>query len=165
MHDVVEQAYPFRRETKDHLSAAINRLIALYAKCVTREDYVAAARQLKVFQREHIAWERDTVWRTMISQERRGMHDGQVKALGARVATEEGHSLDLPTPVGRFRITTKHAFFLTAVIVFTLLLNVPVLSSAASNNCFAILILATILWATEVSELHFNRKNQCLISR
>ena len=150
MHDVVEQAHPFRRESKDRLSNAISRLIALYAKCVTRDDLAAAARQLKVFQREHIAWERDTVWRTMISQERRGAHDGQVKALGGHIAAEQGPSLDVRTPVGLFKVTTKHAFFLAAVVIFTVLLNVRVLSSVESNNCFAILVLATVLWATEV---------------
>jgi phosphate transporter len=149
MHSVVEQAYPFQQETKDSLNDAISRLVALYAKCVTREDVAAAVRQLKVFQREQIAWERDTVWRTMIGQERRGARDGQLKALGGHVAGEEGPSLDVPTPIGRFKLTAKHGFFLTAAVVFVILLNVRILRSVEANNCFAVLVLATILWATE----------------
>lgn len=150
MHAVVEQAYPFQPVSKDRLNNAINRLVGLYAKCVTHDDYAAAARQLKVFQREHIAWERDTVWRTMISQERRGAHDGQVKALGGHVSPEEVPSLDIPTPIGHFKLTTKHAFFLTAIVVFVVLMTTRTFSNVEANNCFAILVLATILWATEV---------------
>lgn len=149
MHDVMEQAYPFRQDTKDRLDNSISRLVTLYAKCVTRDDVAAAVRQLKLYQREQIAWERDTVWRTMISQERRGVNDGQVKALGGHVATEGGPSLDVRTPIGRFKLTAKHGFFLTAVVVFAILLNVRILRSVEANNCFAVLLLATILWATE----------------
>lgn len=153
MHDVVEDAYPFRQVTKDRLNNAINRLVLLYAKCITRDDVLAAARQLKVFQREHIAWERDTVWRTMISQERRGAHDGQVKALGGHVEQEESAALTLPTPVGRLRFTAKAAFFVAAVIVFIVLLNSRIYPSTEANNCFAILVFSTVLWATEAIPL------------
>lgn len=151
MHDVVEDAYPFRQATKDRLNNAINHLVLLYAKCVTRDDVSIAARQLKVYQREHIAWERDTVWRTMISQERRGAHDGQMKALGGHIEVEENAALAISTPVGRLRLTSKKGFLVAAFIVFAILLNVRVFSGTEANNCFAILVLSTILWATEVN--------------
>lgn len=156
MHDVVEEAYPFRQETKDKLQDSINRLIALYAKCVTHNDLAAASRHLKVHQREQIAWERDTVWRTMISQERRGTRDGQVKALGGHVSPEEGPGLVVPTPVGRFKLSTKRIFLLTAALVFVILLNVELYPTVEANNCFAILALSTILWATEVNYFEDN---------
>ena len=150
MHDVVEDAYPFRQTTRDRLNDAINRLVLLYAKCITRGDVQAAARQLRVFQREHIAWERDTVWRTMISQERRGEHDGQVKALGGHAVEEESASLAVPTPIGKLRVTAKMLFLAIAVLVFAILLNVRTYPTTEANNCFAILVFSTILWATEV---------------
>ncbi|ELU40344.1 phosphate permease [Rhizoctonia solani AG-1 IA] len=83
MHNIVEKAAPFTQQCKDRLRNAISRTISLYAKCVTRGDISAALRQLRVHQREHIVWERDTVWRQMIGRERRGEGaDGRVKALG-----------------------------------------------------------------------------------
>ena len=151
MHNVVEQAYPFLQPSRDRLDDGINRLIALYAKCVTRDDTSAAKRQLKIHQREHIAWERDTVWRQMIGQERRGETDGQAKALGGHIEIEENAILAVGTPVGRFRLTKKHIALLVALIVFVTLLNVQVVEGAPANNCLAVLIFSTIMWATEVS--------------
>ncbi|KAL5526693.1 PHO91 [Sanghuangporus sanghuang] len=153
MHDVVEEAYPFQQTTKDRLNDAINRLVILYAKCITHGDVAAAARQLKVFMREHIAWERDTVWRTMISQERRGVQDGHVKSLGGHVEEEEAATFSIPTPLGRLRFPAKAVFLLGALIAFIALLNSRVFPTTEANNCFAILVFSTILWATEAIPL------------
>ncbi|KAI5122725.1 hypothetical protein M0805_009810 [Coniferiporia weirii] len=153
MHNIVEEAYPFRQDTKDRLNGAVNNLVVLYAKCITREDTSAAVRQLKVHQREHIAWERDTVWRLMISQERHGERDGQVKALGGHVREEESTAMAFSTPFGRLRLTAKKMFLAAAVAVFAVLLNVQTFPSVEANNCFAILVFSTILWATEAIPL------------
>lgn len=150
MHDVIEEAYPFRQETKDRLSAAISRLVALYAKCILRDDVSAAVRQLKVHQREHIAWERDTVWRLMISQERRGDSDGRLRALGGHVEEEESPAVAIATPIGRFRVTAKKVFLLVAVANFLILINIRTFPTEEASKAFAILVFSTILWATEV---------------
>ncbi|PFH46462.1 hypothetical protein AMATHDRAFT_69824 [Amanita thiersii Skay4041] len=72
LQNVVQPSYPFTQTTKDNLNSVIDSLIALYAKCVTYNDHARAKAQLRTFQREQIAWERDTVWRLMIGRERRG---------------------------------------------------------------------------------------------
>lgn len=98
--------------------------------------------------REHIAWERDTVWRTMIGRERRG--DGGTP-LGVSLGTSsEEKALEVRTPVGRLRVGRRHAWVLLAAIVFTVLLNVQAVEGTEANRCLAILVFATILWATEV---------------
>ena len=150
MHNIVEEAYPFRQETKDRLREGINRLIALYAKCIVRDDTATAVRQLKIHQREHIAWERDTVWRQMINQERPGGRDGP-QALGGRADSEEASLLAVPTPVGKFRLKPRYMLLALAVVVFAVLLSTQTITEVAANNCFAILVFSTILWATEVS--------------
>ena len=147
MHSVVEQAYPFQQSTKDRLTDAITRLIKLYAKCVTQDDVSAATRQLKVHQREHIAWERDTVWRQMIAQERRGEADGKVKALGGHVEEEETWTLSL----GKFRLKRRYISLAVAIVVFITLLNIQTMPGEEASKCFAILTFSTLLWATEVS--------------
>ncbi|THH04259.1 hypothetical protein EW145_g5656 [Phellinidium pouzarii] len=153
MHGVVEEAYPFRQDTKDRLSNAISRLVAMYAKCIAHDDVPAALRQLKVHQREHIAWERDTVWRLMISQERHGDRDGQVKALGGHVREEESAAVAFRTPLGRFRLTSKKVFLTAAVAILAILLNVRTFPGVEASNCFAILVFSTVLWATEAIPL------------
>ena len=157
MHNVVEEAYPFRQSTKDHLNEAIGRLVSLYAKCITLGDVSLASRQLRAQQREQIAWERDTVWRQMISQSRRGESDGQVKSLGGHVeSVEESTLLEVATPAGHFKLKGKHISLAVALLVFLILLNVPTVDGVPAQNCLSVLVFATILWATEVSFVGLN---------
>jgi phosphate transporter len=151
LHDVVERTPPFTQESKDKLNDAINRMINLYAKCVTGGDMRAAKQQLKLHQREHIAWERDTVWRQMIGRERRGDIDGQVKAIGASlIKDDESGLLEVGTPMGRFKLTNKKISIVVAVAALLTLLNVQTVKGVEANRCFAILVFSTIMWATEV---------------
>jgi phosphate transporter len=107
-----------------------------------------AKQQLKLHQRENIAWERDTVWRHMISRERRGENDGTIKST---VTWDEGVKvLGVPTPFGRFQITQKRISIAVAVVVFLILLSVQLLQGVEANRCLAILVFSTIMWATEV---------------
>jgi phosphate transporter len=152
----LEVSPPFTQGAKDKLNDDINRLLDLYAKCVTRGDKTAARQQLRLHQRENIAWERDTVWRQMIGQQRRG-EAGTQELLGATLLQEpEPTIMDIPTPVGRFKITKRNIFKCVALTVFILLLNVQVVEGEEANRCFAILSLCTILWATEVKGLRFS---------
>jgi phosphate transporter len=156
MHNVVDQAYPFRQASRAALQEAISKLVTLYAKCVTRGDESGALKQLRVHQREHIAWERDTVWRQMISNERRGEGDGRVRSLGDDVEVDpltpgaKSHNFVFHTRFGTLRFKKKKAFLPIAIIVFIGILKLRVVSGVEANNCFAILTFATLLWATEV---------------
>ena len=150
LHNVVEVSPPFTQTAKDRLNVNINRLLELYAKCVTQGDETAARQQLRLHQRESIVWERDTVWRQMIGQQRRGEADTQDVPGITLVQGPESTVVDIPTPVGRFKITKRSIFKVVAVAVFILLLKVQVVEGGEANRCFAILTLCTILWATEV---------------
>ncbi|EKM57858.1 uncharacterized protein PHACADRAFT_251746 [Phanerochaete carnosa HHB-10118-sp] len=154
IHDVVEQAPPFIQATKDKLNHAIDTLIQLYTRCVTRGDLSTAKRQLKMNQREHIAWERDTVWRQMVGHARRGEESATVRALGGTLVLEpEKGLLDISTPVGRIKFKRNHISLLVAIVTFIVLLNVTVIDKIAANRCFAILVFATLMWATEAIPL------------
>ncbi|KAF4597064.1 low-affinity phosphate transporter [Pleurotus pulmonarius] len=154
LHEVVERALPFTQGSKDRLNDAISRLLDLYAKCVTQGDKTIAKQQLRLHQRENIAWERDTVWRQMIGRERRGELDGEPKGIGSVLLPEsDAGVLAVPTPVGRIRIKRKHIYAAIAVAVFFVLLNVQTVEGSEANKCFAILIFSTVLWATEAIPL------------
>jgi len=147
MHTRVETALPFTQASRDNINAALDRLIDLYAKCVEMGDRNRAKTQLKLYQRENIALERDTVWRTMIGRERKGDN-----ALGITVMKDEKAAVQL----GGWRITWKQIYLLLAVAIFVTLANVQAIDAGVeANKCFAILVFCTILWATEVSDLLF----------
>lgn len=156
LHGVVEQAAPFQQSSKDRLNTKISLLVDLYARCVTHGDPVEARRQLKLHQREHIAWERDTVWRQMISQARRGGNTddaGMITMGGSLIVEPERGLLNIQTPIGRVKLTTKMLYALVAAVVFLVLLNVQIVDGVEANKCLAILVFATILWATEAIPL------------
>ena len=154
MHDVLEPTPPFDADSRARLAHATSSLLTLYAKCVTHNDSSLARRQLKLHLREHIAWERDTVWRTMIGRERRGAGEGgETSGIVIQEGEEEkrkGVLLDMPTPIGRFRLSRKVVWLILATIVGIVMGNVEVVEGKEANTCLAILVFATILWATEV---------------
>lgn len=150
LHDAVEVAAPFTQAEKDALNDAVNRLVEIYTKCISHGDKAMARQQLRLHQRESIAWERDTVWRQMIGRERRGEGAAHDLTGATLVHGSESALADIPTPVGRFRITKRRIAMLSAVAVLVLLLNVPILKEQAPNRCLAILSFCTVLWATEV---------------
>lgn len=155
LHNVVEVSLPFTQAAKDRLNDNVNDLLELYAKCVTRGDKTAARQQLRLHQRENIAWERDTVWRQMIGRQRRGEDDTQAFLGATLVQPPEPTVVDIPTPVGRFKITKRNIFKVAALAIFIFLLNVQVVERPEANHCFAILTFCTILWATEVNGFLF----------
>ncbi|KAG6828999.1 hypothetical protein H0H92_005976 [Tricholoma furcatifolium] len=150
MHQAVDPAYPFTHNTKDRLNDTLRRLVELYAKCVTQGDRPLAREQLKLHQRENIAWERDTVWRQMIAQQRRGEEDGEPVAMGSLMKPPGPGLFYIPTPLGTIRVTKKMIYKIIAGIIFVTLLNLQVVDGKEANRCFAILIFCTFLWATEV---------------
>ncbi|KAF8824692.1 hypothetical protein HHX47_DHR7000068 [Lentinula edodes] len=153
LHDVVEQTVPFLPDSKDRLNGAIGRLVDLYTKCVARGNRNLAKQQLKLFQRENIAWERDTIWRQMIGRERRG-EGAASNLLGATLVKEPQPGLfAIPTPFGRLSITRKFLYLVIALVVFAVLLNVEVVQGNEANRCFAVLVFCTVLWATEAIPL------------
>ncbi|KAF5342210.1 hypothetical protein D9611_001188 [Ephemerocybe angulata] len=152
LHNVVETSHPFEASTKDKLNHAIATLIDLYAKCVTRGDRSLAKEQLKLNQRENIAWERDTVWRQMIGRERRG--EGTEIMEGATLVKEEEPSVvKVKTPIGPFKLTQRKIRLILAIIMFFILINVPFVEGIEANNTIAILTFCTVLWATEAIPL------------
>jgi phosphate transporter len=63
---------------------------------------------------------------------------------------------DLLIPVGKWRLPVwlfSPTFYTLLVIltIFLLLLNIPILESPEQQNCFAMVIFVSLLWATEVN--------------
>lgn len=84
----------------------------------------------------------------MIGRERRGEGaDGRVKALGLGHVDSSANPLFV---LFGLKFTKKKILLVVAIITFIALLNVQMVQGREANRCLAILIFATILWATEV---------------
>jgi phosphate transporter len=158
MTEVVDKTFPFERTTQDRLTAAIASLIPLYADIATQGDQDFALKQLKAHLREHVVWERNTVWREMIGLERRGW-GGTDSRSGIDVPIVEGQQgkkkVEVYTPVGRFFLprwlNSQVLAGSFAILLFIGLINADWFDRVEEQNCLALLAFVTIFWALEVS--------------
>lgn len=190
MATVVEPAYPFRPEAWDLLVENIVKMETAYTTVVTGGDAETARRDLRSHLREHVVWERNTVWRDMIGIERRaeaaslgrtllggggGIGGGfGLMAAGGDDAKDPASSLLLQgdeerqaaptrrirTPFGRVItlpawILSSTMFTLVAIVgIFFILLYAPILpGQPEQQNCLAMLVFVSLLWATEAIPL------------
>jgi phosphate transporter len=166
----VDPAYPFRKGTTQNLDDNILKIVTAYARVVTSGDVPQAKRELRLHLREHVVWERNTVWREMIGIERkaqaanmglrRTLLGGDHDPTNARLQGDEADdgSKELRTPVGRFRCPSWlfSATFFTIVgivAVFAVLLVLPIMKKPEQQNCLAMLVMVSLLWATEAIPL------------
>jgi phosphate transporter len=168
MEQYVATAYPFQQSTMDGLEDRIGKMEAAYANIATQGDMELAKNDLRAHLREHVVWERNTVWRDMIGLERRA----EAARLGrAILGTEnvatilQGDDVKLPesrvvmTPWGRINVPLwlANSAMLTLLIiigVFFAILFLPIMEKPEQQNCLALLVFVSLLWATEVRLLH-----------
>ncbi|KAL1835920.1 hypothetical protein VTJ49DRAFT_5888 [Mycothermus thermophilus] len=165
----VDTAYPFRRETAKGLEDRISKMVQNYAAIVTNGDTETALRDLRSHLREHVVWERNTVWRELIGMERRA----EAASLGhTLLGRETDHQMTrlqgdeeivLPprvirTPFGSFvcpawLLTTTTPTLVVILVIFIALLYIPIMEQPEQQNCLAMLVFVSLLWATEALPL------------
>lgn len=157
-------AYPFRAETLYGVEDGIGKMEAAYAAIATQGEMDAAKKELRAHLREHVVWERNTVWRDMIGLERRAEAARIGRSLlGAEntSALLQGDDVKLPesrevrTPFGRFDVplwlaNSGMGLLVSIIAVFFAVLYIPILEKDEQQNCLALLVLVSLLWATEV---------------
>ena len=166
--DSVAPAYPFKSETMQHIDENIKNMERVYAGVITNGDVERARRELRLHLREHVVWERNTVWREMIGIERkaqaanmglgRTLLGGDNDPSKGRLQGDEPDAVgtkELDTPIGRYRcprwLFSSTFFVLIGILViFIILLVVPIMKSPEQQNCLAMLAFVSLLWATEV---------------
>lgn len=151
MANVVDKSYPFAPATQTNLTAALNSLVPLYANLATGGNTDLALKQLKAQLREHVVWERNTVWREMIGLERKGWGAAGSGAAGHRTGMEvpmvENKGEDAATSwMWNPQVWAGAA----AVLLFVAILNVDWFDRVEEQNCLALLAFVTIFWALEV---------------
>lgn len=175
MSNVLLKTYPFCDETQTKLDEALQSIIPLYARVMTRGDTHEALRQLRIQLREHVVWERNTIWRDMIGLERKGWSGAGTGLNARRASLGGGTGLDRPivvqkeledpdemaqtlsTPLGRVRLpnwlSKEIVGGIVAVAAFIGILLSNFGDRVEERNCLAILVFASIFWALEVIPL------------
>lgn len=170
MSSTVSPAYPFTDSTMKRIDEVIARIEQLYADVITGGDLSLAKRELRLHLREHVVWERNTVWREMIGIERKA----QAANVGIRrtllgldedpaAARRQGDEQDIAateikTPFGHYRVpewlcSLSFGTLIVILAVFIVLLYAPIMDKPEQQNCLAMLVFVSLLWATEVIPL------------
>lgn len=159
LENTLSKTYVFSKETESLLDQKVNEAIELYSKIATDCDVELAKTELRLHLREHVVWERNTVWRDMIGLERKA-HAAAVGASGNAVKLQ-GEAYDT-TPefvtvfgmsVPSFLVSAAAVKVMLITAVFVVLLNLSILESVEQNRCLAVVIVASMLWATEAIPL------------
>lgn len=167
MNSTVSLAYPFTESTMKKVEDDILKSESVYADVVTARDLPLAKRELRLHLREHVVWERNTVWREMIGIERKAqaanvgirrtlLGGAEDPATARRQGDEqEAPSKEIRTPLGVFRppewlCSLSFGMLIFILVVFAALLLVPIMEKPEQQNCLAMLVLVSLLWATEV---------------
>jgi hypothetical protein len=162
----VYSAEPFHKDTMDKLTKHLSRIETIYSRICTKGDVDEAKRELRLHLREHVVWERNTVWREMIGIERkaqsaniglsqllgRDSDPNQVRRQGDELRAE---TAELKTPIGRYTCPAwllSSQFWIGVLIlaIFVVLLVLPIMEKPEQQNCLAMVIFVSLLWATEV---------------
>ena len=174
----VKTAHPFQAETMDALQEQLGRLEQAYAGIVTHGDVDAAKRELRLHLREHVVWERNTVWREMIGIERKAQAanfgiqrtllggDNDPKKARRQGDDEGGATKEVVTPVGRYRfprfiLTPTFGVLVACCVIFVVLANVPLMEKQEQQNCLALVVFVSLLWATEACNLTWPMVLRC----
>jgi phosphate transporter len=176
----VKPAYPFQSSTMDHLNENLNRVESAYASIVTKGDVEAARQELRLHLREHVVWERNTVWREMIGIERKAqaanlgirntMLGQETDPRKSRLQGDDaaGATKEIQTPLGstrcpKFLLSGTFWVLVADIAVFAVLLAVPIMDKPEQQNCLALVVFVSLLWATEVRMFNTALKKKILI--
>lgn len=167
MNSTVACAYPFSDSTMTTVEDRIHMMEKVYADVVTSGDLPLATRELRLHLREHVVWERNTVWREMIGIERKAqaanvgirrtlLGGDEDPATARRQGDEqEGGTKELRTPLGVFYppqwlCSLSFGSLILILCIFAALLASPIMEKPEQQNCLAMLVFVSMLWATEV---------------
>lgn len=152
-----EKSYIFKKSTMQNVDERLESLVKLYALICNHGDDLETARQeLSIHLREHVVWERNTVWRDMIGLERKSYAANSKLINPGDGSKDEKEESSKGKVIDKFNISLRNPVLVKLVTIFIItvvLLNVSPFDDSAQKNCFALLICASLLWATEALPL------------
>jgi len=143
-------SYVFKSTTSEVLKDNIDKLVQIYASLSTNGNIETAKSELRLHLREHVVWERNTVWKDMIGLERKAQN-----ATVAKQPNDKEAILGEPNgPITSRRLFNPTFLKLTFITLLSLLLlKFSPFKEVEQKNCFALLVCSSLLWATEAIPL------------
>ncbi|OBA24461.1 SPX-domain-containing protein [Metschnikowia bicuspidata var. bicuspidata NRRL YB-4993] len=171
----------FFPETSEKLDYRIDHMVQVYAFLSGR--YIAESPQsldtvrdeLKSYLRDHIVWERNTVWKDLLSLEKKNynLHLDENAVRSSKMGDEgflttlmhmQLKTIHLPfgmTIFGRdqfqapqFLFTSQMIKITLVIIVFIVLMTVSTMNDKEEARCLAVLATVALSWATEALPLY-----------
>lgn len=170
----------FQPQTSENLEHNIDHIVKIYAYLSDKyslespHELNAIRDDLKSHLRDHIVWERNTVWKDLLSLEKRNynLHLDD-DAVGKSKMGDEGYLTTLvqmrtrkvTIPFGwtifnsnyitlpSFLLTTQMIKISLVLIVFIVLMTVHTMNDFQQARCLAVLATAALSWATEALPL------------
>lgn len=180
LQSLPETSYIFNDRTMNYLKKMIHQTIFMYAKLTSQDNdpsqhiinFHEAERELSLQLREHVVWERNTVWKDMMNIERKAHNikaEKNSKQVGLlfnenSVRDISGEDRELTMMNNSLKLTffqylnlifqsTQLTKFFFITLIFIILLKLSPFDDLLQKNCLAILIYVSFLWGTEVLPL------------
>lgn len=184
--DFINQFLPnnsrtFFPQTSEKLDYSIDHIVLVYAylsgKTVSKSSPAELEQvrdELKSYLRDHIVWERNTVWKDLLSMEKKNynLHLDDNAVRSSKMG-DEGHmttlmhmrmkKITLPfgwSIMGRNYVKVPQSFLtlqivklLIIIIVFVVLMTVKTMNDKQEARCLAVLATSAMLWASEALPL------------
>lgn len=142
------RSYVFKESTIATVNKNLDSLVKVYAVICNLDNLDNAKAELSVHLRDHVVWERNTVWRDMIGLERNAQAANANNLASRNAKASSGLAL--------FNISFQNPTIVTLAVIVgitLLLLNFSPFDDFSQKNCFALLVCASLLWATETIPL------------
>lgn len=138
----------------------------------TQQDLDNIRYELKSHLRDHIVWERNTVWKDLLSIEKKA-YNLNMNTLASNKMGDEANgendlmhlrmrSFKLPFTIGKWDhikipasiLTTQILKLVITSITFAVLIRVKTFNDPVQGRCLAVLVAAAMLWALEALPLY-----------
>ncbi|KAI8980799.1 SPX domain-containing protein [Pilobolus umbonatus] len=140
--DKVLASEPFQQANMDRMEFEIGHILDMYATLFTEGNKENAKLELKMHMRDHILFERTTVWKDLVGKERETM---------------DAHA---SIPLKGFNVPVIHLFisyqnlyhclgFVISLVMYIILMCVDTMNDKEASKCLALLVFAALMWAFE----------------
>lgn len=139
---IVNSSDAFTPENFQRIDTALDQVLSMYAAVFTMGKKHNAEVELRMHMRDHIQFERNTVWKDLVGKER--------QQLDAHASlTQKGITI----PKINVFVSRKTMFnifgFLVSIIVYIILMCVDTMGQYEASKCLALLVFAALMWAFE----------------
>lgn len=177
------ESHVFNKETLEKINRIINETVDTFKNLSNLSpsmdgsmDFNTAKRELSKHLREHIVWERNTVWKDMMNIERKAnslkrddsslkgnknyisMDNNSINMSNSNVISDDEKNLNnlnelTDSLLSIIKSRKMLNFFVLTLCFIIIKFWLTFFNDPLQQNCFAILIYASLLWATETLPL------------